>query len=202
MNRDEILQTNRSYWNTYADLWFGTTALPQYGVHFVTEDELHFFQDVAGKKVLEICCGSGHSLKYLADRGAAELWGLDLSSKQLENAKRYLEENGYAAHLICAPMEADVDIPQNSFDYVYSIYGIGWTTDLEGTFRKIASYLKKDGTFLFSWHHTLNYCIAWSCEERADVIENNALVMHRSCISKCRCMVAKFCFVIARYPPM
>lgn len=180
LNRDEILQTNRSYWNTYADLWFGTTALPQYGVHFVTEDELHFFQDVAGKRVLEICCGSGHSLKYLADRNAGELWGLDLSSKQLENAKRYLEENGYTAHLICAPMEADVDIPLHYFDYVYSIYGIGWTTDLEGTFRKIASYLKKDGTFLFSWHHTLNYCIAWSCEDRADVIENNALVMHRS----------------------
>lgn len=82
--------------------------------------------------------------------------------------------------MICAPMEADVDIPQGYFEYVYSIYGIGWTTDLEGTFRKIASYLKKDGTFLFSWHHTLHYCIAWSCEDRADVIENNALVMHKS----------------------
>lgn len=46
--------------------------VPEYGVKFVTEDELHFFKDVAGKKVLEICCGSGHSLKYLADRKAAE----------------------------------------------------------------------------------------------------------------------------------
>lgn len=37
MNRDEILKTNKHYWDTYADLWFGTTALPTYGVHFVTK---------------------------------------------------------------------------------------------------------------------------------------------------------------------
>ena len=64
-------------------------------------------------------------------------------------------------------MEAELDIPTNYFDFVYSIYGIGWTTDLQGTFKKIASYLKKDGIFIFSWHHTLNYCVAWSCIECA-----------------------------------
>ena len=68
MNRDEILKTNKCYWDTYADLWFGTTALPTYGVHFVTEDELQLFGDVSGKKMLELCCGSGHSLKYHAKK--------------------------------------------------------------------------------------------------------------------------------------
>ena len=166
MNRDEILKTNKCYWDTYADLWFGTTALPTYGVHFVTEDELQLFGDVSGKKMLELCCGSGHSLKYHADRNASELWGVDLSHKQIENARRYLSENGYTANFICSPMEADMDIPKNYFDYIYSIYGIGWTTDLDGTFQKISSYLKKDGIFIFSWHHPLNYCIAWGivCE--------------------------------------
>lgn len=180
MERDEILNTNKSYWEAYADFWFGTTALPEYGVKFETEDELHLFGDVAGKKLLEICCGSGHSLKYQADRGAAELWGLDISSKQLENAAAYLKSFGYSAKLICAPMEADLDIPTDYFDYVYSIYGIGWTTDLQGTFNKIASYLKKDGIFIFSWHHTLNYCVAWSCDERKDIIEDGKLVFHKS----------------------
>ena len=156
MNRDEILKINKHYWDTYADLWFGATALPAYGVHFVTEDELHLFGDVSGKKMLEICCGSGHSLKYHADRNAGELWAVDFSHKQLENAERYLSENGYTANFICSPMEADMNIPKEYFDFVYSLYGIGWTTDLDGTFQKIASYLKKDGIFIFSWHHTLN----------------------------------------------
>ena len=180
MKQDEIINTNRAYWNEHADLWFGTTALPTYGVKFATEDDLHLFGDVTGKKMLEICCGSGHSLKYHADRNAGELWGVDLSQRQLENARAYLRENGYSAKLLCAPMEAELDIPTDYFDFVYSIYGIGWTTDLQGTFHKIASYLKKGGIFIFSWHHPLNYCVAWSCGERRDVIENGQLIFNRS----------------------
>ena len=180
MRSSQIIQKNRDYWNENADLWFGTTALPEYGVKFLTEDELHLFGDVTGKKLLEICCGSGHSLKYHAERNAGELWGVDLSEKQLENAERLLNENGYSAKLICSPMEAELDVPKEYFDYVYSIYGIGWTTDLQGTFDKIASYLKKDGVFIFSWHHTLNYCVAWSCEERKEIIENDRLVFNKS----------------------
>jgi ubiquinone/menaquinone biosynthesis C-methylase UbiE len=180
MEKKDIIQNNKTYWNANADLWFGTTALPKYGVKFATEDDLHLFGDVSGKKMLEICCGSGHSLKYHADRNAAELWGVDLSHKQIENAKEYLKENGYTANFICAPMESDLNVPTNYFDYVYSIYGIGWTTDLQGTFNKIASYLKKDGIFIFSWHHTLNYCVAWSCEQRKDIIENDQLIFNKS----------------------
>ena len=180
MEPNEIIKKNQDYWNENADLWFGTTALPEYGVKFVTEDDLHLFGDVSGKRILEICCGSGHSLKYHADRKAGELWGVDLSQQQLDNANRLLSENGYSAKLICSPMEAELDIPKEYFDYVYSIYGIGWTTDLQGTFNKIASYLKKDGIFIFSWHHTLYYCVAFSCEERREIIENGKLVFHKS----------------------
>ena len=52
MKRDEIIESNKTYWNDHADLWFGTTALPVYGVRFPTEDDLHLFSDVAGKKML------------------------------------------------------------------------------------------------------------------------------------------------------
>ena len=177
---EEIIAVNRNYWNEHADLWYGTTALPKYGVRFPTEDDLHLFGDIKGRKILEICCGSGHSLLYHAQRGAGELWGIDLSEKQIENATELLEKNGYTAHLQCAGMEDELDLPSGYFDYVYSIYGIGWTTDLQGAFDKIASYLKKDGIFIFSWHHTLNYCIAWFCDERQDFFLDDKLVMTRS----------------------
>ncbi len=180
MDNEEIIETNKTYWNEHADLWFGTTALPVYGVRFPTEDDLHLFGNVANKKMLEICCGSGHSLKYNADRGAGELWGVDLSQNQLDNAAKLLKKNDYSANLICAKMEDELNVPKEYFDYVYSIYGIGWTTDLQGTFNKIASYLKTDGIFIFSWHHTLNYCIAWSCDERKDVLVDNKFVLTKS----------------------
>ena len=46
MNDEEIIKTNRTYWDEHADLWYGTTALPQYGVRFPTEDDLHLFGDI------------------------------------------------------------------------------------------------------------------------------------------------------------
>lgn len=156
MDNKNILNTNKNYWDTNADEWFGVTALPKYGTLFATENELHLFGDVNGSKLLEIGCGSGHSLKYHADNGAAELWGLDMSNTQLDNANNYLRENNYTANLICSPMEEECGIPKNYFDFVYSIYAIGWTTNLENTFIKIASYLKKDGIFIFSWQHPLH----------------------------------------------
>jgi hypothetical protein len=64
MDSKSIHSINKEYWDANADEWFGVTALPTYGVQFVTEDELKLFGDVSGKKVLDIGCGSGHSLKY------------------------------------------------------------------------------------------------------------------------------------------
>lgn len=159
MKNNTILQVNKTYWNATADDWFGVTALPEYGVQFLTENELHLFGDVTGKTMLEIGCGSGHSLKYHADRNAGELWGLDISEKQLENAKKFLAENHYSPKLICAAMEDECGIPKNYFDIVYSIYAIGWATDLKNVFHRIASYLKKDGIFIFSWKHPLHGCV-------------------------------------------
>lgn len=114
----KVRETNRQYWDGAADNWFGVTALPEYGVLCVTEDELHLFGDVTGKRMLEICCGSGHSLVYQAQHGAGELWGLDISESQLRNAKRHLAANGVTARLICAPMEDECGIPAGYFDLV------------------------------------------------------------------------------------
>lgn len=158
MENKKIHEVNKTYWNMTADDWFGVTALPEYGVQFVTENELHLFGDVTGKTMLEIGCGSGHSLKYHADRNAGELWGLDISQKQLENAQRFLAENNYSPKLICSPMEDECGIPQNYFDIVYSIYAMGWATDLKKVLQRISSYLKKDGIFIFSWKHPMHGC--------------------------------------------
>ena len=179
MDNNIIVDKNKTYWDEHADSWFGTTALPQYGVKFPTEEELRLFGDVTGKKMLEICCGSGHSIKYHADRKAGEMWGVDISKNQLDNAKRYLGEFGYEANLICISME-EMNLPQDYFDYVYSIYGIGWTTDLQGTFNKIASCLKKDGIFIFSWNHTLYHCVAFSRENGKNVLHNGKMIFETS----------------------
>lgn len=171
MDSTSIHNINKNYWDTNADEWFGVTALPTYGVQFVTEDELKLFGDVSGKKMLDIGCGSGHSLKYHGDNNASELWGIDMSIKQIENANKYLIECGYTPKLINTPMEVECGIPRDYFDFVYSIYAIGWTTDLQRTFNLIASYLKKGGIFIFSWKHPLHHCV---------IVEEDKLVFKNS----------------------
>lgn len=161
---DEIIQkTNNIFWNEKGNDILGTTALPLYGA-FLTEEKCQLFGDVASKTVLEIGCGRGHSLEYLAKRNAAELWGVDISEKQIKKSNEHLTSCGITANLICSPMEDDCGIPKSYFDYVYSIYGIGWTTDLTGTFCRIASYLKKDGSFIFSWSHPIHKCVTYENE--------------------------------------
>ncbi|MCL2107255.1 MAG: class I SAM-dependent methyltransferase [Oscillospiraceae bacterium] len=155
----DILEQNKSSWNAIAGDFFGVTALPTYGCLCPTEDELRLFPDLSGKKVLDIGCGSGHSLKWCGDQEADELWGLDISDKQLENAGKYLGENGYKPKLFCSPMEQNPGLPQGYFDVVYSIYAIGWTVDLERTCKLIASYLKQGGFFIFSWDHPFLHCV-------------------------------------------
>ena len=103
--------------------------------------------------------GSGHSLKWCAEHGAKELFGLDISEEQLKTAKKLLDENGYSCTLYHQPMEENTNIPKNYFDVVYSIYAIGWTTDLEKTIKNAASYLKQGGTYIFSWDHPLLHCV-------------------------------------------
>lgn len=159
LNESSIHQTNSQFWDTLGNEIIGTTALPFYGA-FVTEDKCRLLGEISGKRVLEICCGRGHSLAYIGKQQPAELWGTDISQNQIQISQEYLNSCGLKAKLICAPMEEECGLPLNYFDLIYSIYGIGWTTDLEGTFTRIASYLKKDGAFIFSWSHPIHKCVA------------------------------------------
>ena len=157
--KQDILKQNENSWNALAEDFFGVTALPVLGCSIPTEDELHLFPDLEGKAVLEMGCGSGHSLKWCADRGAAELYGLDISENQLNTAEKLLNKSGYSCKLFHQSMEDNSNIPQNYFDVVYSIYAIGWTTDLKKTIKNAASYLKKGGVYIFSWDHPLLHCV-------------------------------------------
>ncbi len=73
LDQQTILDVNQVGWNAVAHTFYGGTALPASGPLAPTEDRLHLLGDVAGLRVLELGCGSGHSLLYLAQHGATEL---------------------------------------------------------------------------------------------------------------------------------
>lgn len=159
---ERALTTNRAGWDRVAPLFRGGTALPEYGPLAPTEDTLKLLDDAALTRVLELGCGSGHSLRYLAKRGAQELWGIDLSPVQIAFAAETLQPFAPRVRLIESPMEVDPGVPAGHFDLVFSIYGLGWTTDLRATMTLVARYLRPGGCFLLSGEHPAYGCLQWN----------------------------------------
>jgi len=154
LKRNEILSINQKGWNKVAPMFYGGTALPKYGPLAETENELNLIPDLDGKKVLELGCGSGHTLAYLGEtKHANELWGLDISEEQIRFTAEFLEEKNIPAKLLLASMDQNPGIPENYFDLVLSIYSLGWTPDLSHTLDLIYASLKPGGIFIFSWEH-------------------------------------------------
>ncbi|RXZ77342.1 class I SAM-dependent methyltransferase [Paenibacillaceae bacterium] len=163
--KEDYIVSNKKSWDDAAPRFFGRSALPTYGPFLPTENELNLFGNLSGKKVLEIGCGSGHSLKYMASQGASELWGIDLSDTQIETARTLLSDNDTKVNLFQGAMEKNPGIPIAYFDIVYSIYAIGWTVDLGRTLQNLYSYLKPGGKFIFSWEHPLHSRISQNREQ-------------------------------------
>lgn len=162
VDHETALTTNREGWNRIAKYFYGSTALPEYGPLAPTEDTLRLLDRTSDVCVLELGCGSGHSLRYLAERGARELWGLDMSSTQIAFAEETLRPFASCVRLIESPMEVNPGIPQNHFDLVFSIYGLGWTTDMPNTMRLVNAYLRPGGSFIVSGEHPAYGCLEWN----------------------------------------
>lgn len=164
-------RTNTEFWNTVGSDFLGITSLPSWSEFLPSEEKLNLLGDLTGKRFLEICCGNGRSLEYASKCGAADLWGLDISENQITQAKEYLSVKIIKANLLCSPMENECGVPTDYFDVVFSVFGIGWTTDLNTTFKRICSYLKDGGSFVFSWSHPIHKCVS---------VENEALIFSNS----------------------
>lgn len=151
---DNAIADNQKTWDIVADLFTEASALPIWGPFGVGED-LNLIPEIKNKIFLEVGCGSGRSIKYLASQGANKVYGLDLSPKQLTEAAAYNKEEvaNNLVKLIQGPMEEKIDI--EPVDYVLAIYSIGWTQDPNTTLSNIYSYLKPGGRFIWSWDHAL-----------------------------------------------
>lgn len=163
LTREEILTINQKGWDKVAPLFYGGTALPEYGPLAQTEDELRVIPDLSGKRALELGCGSGHSLAYLWEhRNASELWGLDLSGEQIRFARELLEQKNIPAKLFLSSMDENPGIPENYFDLVISLYALGWTPDLPRTLALMHFYLKPGGVLIFTGEQPVYQCLEYN----------------------------------------
>lgn len=108
------------------------------------------FPILQGKNVLDLGCGYGWHCKYSVEKGAAQVLGIDLSHKMIEEAKRRNMERRIE-YRVCGIEE--YEYPDNMWDFVISNLALHYIEDIVQIFQKVHRTLKPNGVFLFNIEH-------------------------------------------------
>lgn len=142
--------------NIYDDPEFfaGYSKLERFGAGWIKAYErpsfLALLPAAAGKRILDLGCGVGQLANYLAQQGAADVVGVDLSERMLELARAdYAHPKLTFAR---ASME-EAAFPPNRFDLVVSSFAFHYVADFGDLARRIARWLAPDGNLVFSNEH-------------------------------------------------
>lgn len=82
-----------------------------------------------GRRIVEIGCGTGHLLTYLAGRGQ-RVWGCDPSSAMLRQAQRSLRRAGVSASL-CQARAQQLPFPPAALDTIVCTFPTDYIRDSE-----------------------------------------------------------------------
>lgn len=108
------------------------------------------FPKLRGKRVLDFGCGYGWHCKFAEEQGAAQVLGIDLSRRMLEEAQKR-NAGARIEYRLCGI--ADYEYPENAWDCVISNLALHYIADLEDIYQKVYRTLTPNGTFLFNIEH-------------------------------------------------
>jgi SAM-dependent methyltransferase len=157
---DYVLR-NRAYWDEinaprYADPGRRAWARDEFswGIFGVPESALRALpDDLVGRDVIELGCGTAYISAWLARRGA-RVTGIDNSAEQLKTARALQVEHGLEFPLIHGNAES-VPLPDASFDLAISEYGVSIWADPYRWIPEAARLLRPDGELVFLVNGTL-----------------------------------------------
>lgn len=109
------------------------------------------FDDLRGRDVLEVGCGTGVHTKLLAESGAS-VSAIDLTPTAVELTTRRLELAGLSAEVREADAES-LPFDDASFDFVWSWGVIHHSSDTDRVIAEIARVLRPGGRLAFMVYH-------------------------------------------------
>ena len=151
------IEINRRSWNNRTDIHIGSDFYDLNGFmkgnSSLNEIELNLLGDIRGKSILHLQCHFGQDTISL-NRLGAQVTGVDLSDKAIENARKIASETKSDATFVCCNI---YDLPNHlnkKFDIVFTSYGtIGWLPDLNKWAKVVSKFLKPNGKFVFVEFH-------------------------------------------------
>ena len=153
----DYIQVNRDSWNQRTEAHINSSFydMPKFkqGQSSLNSIELELLGNIEGKSVLHLQCHFGQDSISLSRMGA-NVMGIDLSDKAIEQARILAKELNVDTEFICCNI---YDLPQHlnkTFDIVFTSYGtIGWLPDLDAWAKIISQYLKPKGQFIIVEFH-------------------------------------------------
>lgn len=107
-----------------------------------------FKENCRGKRVLDYCCGNGEDGIFIAQNGAREVIGIDISDVSIENCRISAKKHGVQPITSYYIRDAEATgFPDNYFD-VITEYGALHHLDLEKAFAEMQRLIKPDGKII------------------------------------------------------
>jgi SAM-dependent methyltransferase len=194
-DHDNFFLANKDLWNkrtaVHKDSSFYDVRGFKAGKNVLTSIELHEVRDVSGKKMLHLQCHFGMDSLNWARLGA-DVTGIDLSDRAINEARKLNDELGMNAKFICcniydlhphniesskiSPEGGDLEAP-GTFDIVFTSYGvIGWLPDLDKWAEIISYYLKPGGIFYMAEFHPVIWMFDDDFKEIKYCYENRGVI--------------------------
>jgi SAM-dependent methyltransferase len=158
----ESARANRRWWDAAASAYLAEHGSDLGDVDFlwcpegVREGDAHLLGDVAGRRVLEVGCGSAPCSRWLRAAGASPV-ALDLSGGMLARAAELNRSSGIPVPLVQADAAA-LPLADASFDLACSAYGgLPFVADAQAVLAEVRRVLRPGGRFVASVNHPMRW---------------------------------------------
>ena len=156
------MRANRRWWDAAAPAYLAEHGSDLGDADFLwcpeglREDDARLLGDVAGRRVLEIGCGSAPCSRWLRSAGAHPV-ALDVSGGMLARAADLNRATGIEVPLLQADAGA-LPLADGSVDLACSAFGgLPFVADAGAVFAEVARVLRPGGRFVASVNHPLRW---------------------------------------------
>ncbi|MBW3113694.1 class I SAM-dependent methyltransferase [Bacillus sp. MCCB 382] len=109
-------------------------------------------QDLSGKRIMDLGCGTGGLSKYCIEKGASSVVGVDISQNMISRALK--DHPDKKITYVCSPIE-DLSFTGEPFELIVSSLALHYIEDYESLIQKLATFLVRGGRLVYSIEHPI-----------------------------------------------
>jgi SAM-dependent methyltransferase len=159
---EESARANRRWWDAAAPAYLAEHGGDLGDADFLwcpeglREADAHLLGDVAGRRVLEVGCGSAPCSRWLR-RAGADVVGVDISAGMLARAAELGRSTGVVVPLLQADAGA-LPLADGAVDLACSAFGaLPFVADAGAVLAEVARVLRPGGRFVASVNHPMRW---------------------------------------------